>query len=176
MHTFFINTSDKNVDEGKILFDINYENRALVALKCRIEDWPDKEKGYLACVEKMSEMMDMYDDMNKQFNLIIYVDLSAMRKEALKQHTMANAYKGYMEALSIVYCRVMRNTIINALECRSRSPREILIMFGTEEKRIYGADISSPYENDLVIEPLRLFIGLPPDEDIFKLHDDIVSR
>lgn len=78
--------------------------------------------------------MDMYDDMNKQFNLIIYVDLSAMRKEALKQHTMANAYKGYMEALSIVYCRVMRNTIINALECRSRSPREILIMFGTEEK------------------------------------------
>lgn len=48
-------------------------------------------------------------------------------------------------------------------------------MFGTEEKRIYGADISSPYENDLVIEPLRLFIGLPPDEDIFKLHDDIVS-
>lgn len=55
MHTFFINTSDKNVDEGKILFDINYENRALVALKCRIEDWPDKEKGYLACVEKMSE-------------------------------------------------------------------------------------------------------------------------
>ena len=76
MHTFFINTSDKNVDEGKILFDINYENRALVALKCRIEDWPDKEKGYLACVEKMSEMMDMYDDMNKQFNLIIYIDLS----------------------------------------------------------------------------------------------------
>ena len=63
MHTFFINTSDKNVDEGKILFDINYENRALVALKCRIEDWPDKEKGSLACVEKMSEMMDMYDDM-----------------------------------------------------------------------------------------------------------------
>ena len=82
MHTFFINTSDKNVDEGKILFDINYENRALVALKCRIEDWPDKEKGYLACVEKMSEMMDMYDDMNKQFNLIIYIDLSAMRKES----------------------------------------------------------------------------------------------
>ena len=73
MHTFFINTSDKNVDEGKILFDINYENRALVALKCRIEDWPDKEKGYLACVEKMSEMMDMYDDMNKRFNLIIYI-------------------------------------------------------------------------------------------------------
>ena len=175
MHTFFINTSDKNVDEGKILFDINYENRALVALKCRIEDWPDKEKGYLACVEKMSEMMDMYDDMNKQFNLIIYIDLSAMRKEALEQDTMANDYRGYMEALSIVYCRVMRNTIINALECRSRSPREILIMFGTEEKRIYGADISSPYENDLVIEPLRLFIGLPPDKDIFKLHDDIVS-
>lgn len=175
MHTFFINTSDKNVDEGKILFDINYENRALVALKCRIEDWPDKEKGYLACVEKMSEMMDMYDDMNKQFNLIIYIDLSAMRKEALEQDTMANDYRGYMEALSIVYCRVMRNTIINALECRSRSPREILIMFGTEEKRICGADISSPYENDLVIEPLRLFIGLPPDKDIFKLHDDIVS-
>lgn len=175
MHTFFINTSDKNVDEGKILFDINYENRTLVALKCRIEDWTDKEKGYLACVEKMSEMMDMYDDMNKQFNLIIYINLSAMRKEALEQDTMANDYRGYMEALSIVYCRVMRNTIINALECRSRSPREILIMFGTEEKRIYGADISSPYENDLVIEPLRLFIGLPPDKDIFKLHDDIVS-
>lgn len=96
MHTFFINTSDKNVDEGKILFDINYENRALVALKCRIEDWPDKEKGYLACVEKMSEMMDMYDDMNKRFNLIIYIDLSAMRKEALEQDTMANDYRGYM--------------------------------------------------------------------------------
>ena len=28
MHTFFINTSDKNVDEGKILFDINYEQSA----------------------------------------------------------------------------------------------------------------------------------------------------
>ena len=172
MHTFFINTSDKNVDEGKILFDINYDNRTLVAMKCRIEDWPDKQKGYLAYVEKMSEMMDMYD-MNGQFNLIIYIDLSTMQKEALEQDAMANSYKGYMEALSIVYCRIMRNTVINALECRSRSPKEILIMFGTEEQRIRGADISSPYENNLVIGPLRRLIGFPSDEELRELHDDM---
>ena len=76
MHTFFINTSKKNLEGYDVLFDIHYENRALVSLTCPMSDWYDPEKGYEACVAQMSDLIDGYVELNNAFNLILYIDLA----------------------------------------------------------------------------------------------------
>ena len=68
MHTFFINTSKRELDGYDILFDIHYENKALVSMECLMSDWHDSDKGYAACVRKMSEMIDSYAELNNAFN------------------------------------------------------------------------------------------------------------
>ena len=65
MHTFFINTSKKNLEGYDVLCDIHYENRALVSLTCPMSDWYDPEKGYEACVAQMSDLIDGYVDFDK---------------------------------------------------------------------------------------------------------------
>ena len=74
MHTFFINTSKKELNEYDVLFDIHYEKKTLVSMKCPMSDWSDGDKGYMACVKQMSDMIDGYVELNNAFNLIIYID------------------------------------------------------------------------------------------------------
>ena len=76
MHTFFINTSKKELNEYDVLFDIHYEKKTLVSMECPMSDWYDGDKGYMACVKQMSDMIDGYVELNNAFNLIIYIDLS----------------------------------------------------------------------------------------------------
>ena len=76
MHTFFINTSPKRVDQYGVLFDISYANRALVAIPCELENWFDEKQGYMRCVARMSRMIDCYDNLDNAYNLIIFFDLS----------------------------------------------------------------------------------------------------
>ena len=75
MHTFFINTSKKKLNEYEVLLDIHYENKTLVSMDCPLGEWFNEETGYLACVRQMGEMIEGYKELNNAFNLIVYIDL-----------------------------------------------------------------------------------------------------
>ena len=75
MHTFFINTSGRELENYSDIFEIQHETRRLVSLECALSEWDDPEKGFKACTRKMGELIDSYKDINNNFNLILYVDL-----------------------------------------------------------------------------------------------------
>lgn len=173
MHTFFINTSKRIIDRNDVLFDVSCENRTLIPLNCSIENWQDEQIGYSACVEEMNAILDMYDNVGSNFNLIIFIDLAAMKNVALNSRMYANEYASYMEMMRIMYCRLMRKTIIDSLTCSAREPKEILIMFGAEAQGMQGANISLTNAASLMSDPLHRLAGMPTSEEILKILQDI---
>ena len=45
MHTFFINTSGKELGNYSEILEIQHETRRLVSLECPLTEWNDEEKG-----------------------------------------------------------------------------------------------------------------------------------
>lgn len=169
MHTFFINTSAKEIDKYRVLFDIGYENRDLVPLRCSIDQWFDKDQGYLACADSMSEMIDMYDDLDNDFNLILFIDLSSVRcgSTHIKEgcHEAARS-----DALNMVFIRLVRKTLIDRLAQYERKPHEALIMFGTDKNgSMSKTSINKDYYDKIVEENLLRIIGIPDNDELLLL-------
>ena len=72
MHTFFINTSGKELESCHEIFEILHETRRLVSLDCSLADGENADCGYKACVRKMGELIDSYKDIDNNFNLILF--------------------------------------------------------------------------------------------------------
>lgn len=165
MHTFFINTSNKDLSDYDILFDIHYENRTLVSLNCHINDWFGKEKGYLACVKKMSSMIDGYVEINNAFNLILYVDLEqfeAFKIAVIGDNTDEDVNVAYIQTVKKLYKRLVADTVCKALVDSGRMPQNVLIMFGGESFR----DIASgDYLRESESAVLKL-LGMPDEETV----------
>ena len=136
MHTFFINTSKKNLTEYEVLFDIHYENKTLVSMDCPIADWYNEETGYLACVRKMGDMIEGYKELNNAFNLILYIDLpenkaySAIERDEFHD----KAREECCRAMHILFTHVISGSIVKALADSGRKPQNVLIMFGEEKE------------------------------------------
>ena len=139
MHTFFINTSGKELENYNIFFEVQHETRQLVSLECPMSKWQDKNVGYEACVNKMGEMIDSYKDITNSFNLILYVDLlpykdytSIPMDDQLKRCSC-------LEAMHAMLRHYIKDTIVKDLVDKGRTPNEVLIIF--EEN-------SSPQDHD----------------------------
>lgn len=168
MHTFFINTSKKELNEYKILFDIHHENKTLVSMDCPMADWYDGDKGYVACVKRMGDMIDGYVELNNAFNLIIYVDLSeneaysSIQRDAFHD----NDRDACCRAMHVLFTHVISESVVAELVNSGRRPQNVLIMFG-EEKRFSDFYVAP---NDAgrpqIMKKLFGFIGLPEDDVI----------
>ena len=71
MHTFFINTSGKDLGNYKELLEVQQEIRQLVWLDCPLQSWLDPDTGVEECVRHMGEMIDSYGELSNRFNLIV---------------------------------------------------------------------------------------------------------
>ena len=125
MHTFFINTSDREI------MDIEITNRKLIMLNYSLKEWKDTKKGYIACAEKISELIDNHKDINNDFNLVIYADLTAIKLYNSLEPNIDNHLK--REACLFAFYSVLKHyigdTLIKRLKDLAREPVETVIIF-----------------------------------------------
>ncbi len=175
MHTFFVNTSKKSLDDYEILFDIHYENRVLVSMNYAIGQWYDKEQGYLDCVRKMSDMIDGYVELNNQFNLIIYIDLSENKAYSSIQRDAFHDKErdACLRAMHTLFTHVVHETIVQELVNSGRKPQNVLIMFGEDKKfadfRVAANDPAAA----AIMKNLFGFIGLPTQNVVEALAKEV---
>ena len=177
MHTFFINTSKKVLNEYDVLFDIHYENKTLVSMNCPMSDWYNSDKGYVACVKQMSDMIDGYVELNNAFNLIIYIDLSenkaysSIKRDAFHDKDREECCR----ALHILFTHVVSESILDELINSGRKPQNVLIMFG-EEKRFTDFKVAAnDADRQAIMDNLFGFMGLPQYDVVESTAKDIAN-
>jgi len=185
MHTFFINTSKKTLDDYEILTDIYRENQNLVAITCPIGEWHDPNKGYVECARVMGEMIDGYVEINNEYNLILYIDLAEIDTcpPIQRNENYETERTAHVEALRRIYSHMMSATIIAALNEAGRTPKNVLIMFGRdkifvreddEEKTADQLHEEKTNDAEVRLAQIRLF-GLADIEKITKAVEGIVT-
>lgn len=163
MHTFFINTSKRELNEYDVLFDIHYESKTLLAMECLMSDWYDKDKGYIACVKQMSDMIDGYVEINNAFNLIVYIDLteikvySSIQRDAFHDKERDECCR----AMHVLFTHVVSESIVKELVDSGRRPQNVLIMFGEEKKFTDFFVASNDPGRSGVMKRVFDLIGLP---------------
>ena len=135
MHTFFINTSDRDFMSDREIMDIEITNRKLIMLNYSLKEWQDSKKGYRACAEKISELIDNHKDINNDFNLVVYADLTAIELYNSLEPNIDNHLK--REACLFAFYSVLKHyisdTLIKRLKDLAREPVETVIIFEENE-------------------------------------------
>lgn len=168
MHTFFINTSGKELENYSDIFEIQHETRRLVSLECPLAEWSDNEKGYKACAHKMGEMIDNYKDMNNEFNLILYIDLLTINEYTSIPVNRHRERYACLKALHSITKQYMKNTLINEMYELGRVPKEILLIF-EENSAPKDKDEKTEDGKNLIRSYVRLTLGLPDAHEIDRI-------
>lgn len=165
MHTFFINTSKKQLNAYDVLFDIHYENKTFVSMNCLISDWYDKDNGYVSCVNRMSDMIDGYIELNNDFNLILYIDLpeNEVYSSISKSEFSDRDREECSRAMHVLFSHLIHETIVRELISSGRRPQNVLIMFGEEKK--FAKQAIEPRDEG-IRERIFSFLGIPNMETV----------
>lgn len=165
MHTFFINTSGKELENYSDIFEIQHETRRLVSLDCPLDKWEDKDEGYKDCVRKMGELIDSYKDINNDFILILYIDLLSYEEYTsipVNEHRKRHAC---LKTLRMLLKHYIRHSLLNEMVECGRAPKEFLLIF-EENKAPEDKDETSEDGKRLIRSYVRDFLGIPSDDDI----------
>ena len=191
MHTVFINTSNYSFDERIDLLDIERENGRFVALDCPLGSWMKIEEAaestdsfgsknsdfkageqYKLCAHRIGEMIDSYENLYNDYNLIVYVDLLEIEKYA--ELFRVGADLSLMQKTAAY--TVMRNAITHfiystlgqELEILGRVPSESMILF--EQNKIVEASGDGTQLNIEKTKYMLSLLGLPDKEKLAQLH------
>ncbi len=165
MHTFFINTSGKELENYSEIFEIQRETRRLVSLECPLTDWNSQETGYKALIHKMGDLIDNYKDINNDFNLILYIDLLSYEEyTAIPMSKHRERYACLKALRSILRCYIS-STLVEELKEFGRTPQEVLLIF--EENQLpEDEDDTTEDGKNLIRSYTRAFLGLPTDSEV----------
>lgn len=170
MHTYFIDTTDHGIDNYSGLLDIDIETRKLFLLSCPIEQWGEKSPALDACVEKIISIIDIYEETDKEFNIVLYADLLAIRKfrKIPLQQGNASARAVCAEALRTLFRYYVERTLINRLRRLDCEPAQTMIVFdeGPRENITISKDEQHYRE---VSEHIKNLLSLPEDEKVVAL-------
>ena len=175
MHTFFINTSQKSISDYDVLFDIHRETKSIITMDCLMSEWYDKEKGYVSCINHMSDMIDGHVELNNAFNLIIYIDLSETKAySSIKRDSFHDKIREeYCRALHIIFTHVVSESIVKDLSESGRKPQSVLIMFG-EEKKFTDFNVpANESSRQAVMKTLFSLMGLPEHDTIERIAKSV---
>ena len=169
MHTFFINTSDRDFMSDREIMDIEITNRKLIMLNYSLKEWKDTKKGYNACAEKISELIDNHKDINNDFNIVIYADLTAIKLYNSLEPNIDNHLK--REACLFAFYSVLKHyisdTLIKRLKDLVREPVETVIIFEENQKPREHLKLDDWKHQKILEEYMAKVIGFP-DEETFK--------
>ena len=174
MHTFFVNTTGKELENYSDIFEIQHETRRLVSLDCPLTEWNNEDKGYKACVRKMGELIDSYKNINNDFNLIIYADL--LSYEVYTSIPMNKHRERYacLKALRSVLKHYINSTIVGELNECGRMPQEVLLIFEENQPPKDGDETTEDGKN-LIRSYTRCILGLPAESEIDKIVYNTVT-
>lgn len=162
MHTFFINTSGKELENYSDIFEIQHETRRLVSLECPLTEWNNEKKGYEACVCKMGELIDNYKDINNDFNLIFYIDLLSCEKYTSIPMNKHRERYACLVALHSILKHYIKGTFVKKMNECGRVPHEVLLIF--EENQLpEDGDKTTEDGKKLIRTYARAFLGLPDE-------------
>ena len=168
MHTFFINTSDRDFMSDKEIMDIEITNRKLLFLNYYLKDWQDSKKGYIACADKISELIDNHKDINNDFNIVIYVDLTAIEMYNSLEPGIDNHLK--REACLFAFYSVLKHyiddTLIKRLSDFARVPVETVIIFEENKKPEDHLKLDDERHRKMLEDYIAKVIGFP-ESDVF---------
>ncbi len=168
MHTFFVNTSEKELENYSDLLEIRHEMRELVSVDCPTAKWYDETYGYKSCAQKMGEIIDSYKDTSNDFNIIVYVDLlSYNRYTAISVNKHRERY-ACLKALRCLLKHYINSTLIDELYNNGRPPKEVLIIFEENQPPSDKDEFTEDGKN-MIRRYTREFLGLPPSEELDKI-------
>ena len=168
MHTFFINTSARDLKDYADIFEVQLETRRFIPLHYAIDQWCDQEAGYEACVRKMSELIDSYKDINNDFNVIIYVDLISYERYASIATDKHRHRYACLKALRAVLKRYIKDTLIRKLDDCGRMPQEVLLIF-EENPKPKDCDEHTEDGKQMIRNYTKEFLGLPSENELEQL-------
>ena len=155
MHTFFVNTSEHELTKYPEVFEVMEETHRLVSLNCPLAKWKDENLGFKACVNRMGELIDSYEDINNGFNLIVYIDLFTFETKDLFPQDLQEKHRerfACLTALRSMLRHYIDSTLVKELrEVRGSEPQQILILFD-EHVKPDDEDRNSPDGKRLIYE------------------------
>ncbi len=165
MHTFFLNTSGQQIDNVSDLLEIELENKKLVILDCPFDTWDSREDGFRSCAVRMGNLIDDYEELSGEYQLVIYVDLiSDQTYSAIPQvGTRGQEICSCLEALHAYYEDLICDTLLNELEDAGRLPLRTVILFEENLNPNRQVDRNDAVKNG-IREYCRGFLGLPSEE------------
>lgn len=173
MHTFFINTSGKELENYEGFFEVQHETRQLVSLECPILKWKDEDVGYEACVRKMGELIDSYKDITNTFNLILYIDLLPYKEyTSISMDSHLERYACLL-AMRTMLKHYVNATLLKKLSDNGRVPQEVLIIF-EENSMPKDKDDTTEKGKKRIRSYVKKFFGLEDaDNQIANILDAI---
>lgn len=169
MHTFFINTSDRDLMSDKEIMDIEITSRHLLLLNYSLKEWKDTKNGYIACADKISELIDNYRDINNDFNLVIYVDLTEIELYNSLIPNIDNHLK--REACLFAFYSVIKHyihdTLIKRLNDFAREPVETVIIFEENDRPKAHLNSNDPEHKKILEDYIAKVTGFP-DKETFR--------
>jgi hypothetical protein len=165
MHTFFINTTGRDLENYADILEIQHETRQLISLNCPITKWQDPDAGFKACVRNMGELIDNYKEIDNHFNIIVLVDmLSYAQYTGIPMDKHQERY-ACLKAMHTVLVHYIRRTIVSELENCDRMPQETLVIF-EENQPPKDGDESTEYGKKLIRTNLKECLGLTQEEKL----------
>lgn len=121
MHTVFINTTKNKIDGRIDLLKTEKDLKKLMYVDCPLENWFDEKCGYKEVTRGIAQLIDTYNDINNDYNLIIYVDLVEFF-EVMKLSADDRENPLLPDCCKAVLSNLITSTILARLESEGRSP------------------------------------------------------
>lgn len=167
MHTFFINTSERDILSDKGIMDIEEVNRELIILNCPLKTWTDQTTGYVGCADRIGELIDNYREINNEFNLVIYIDLlSVPEYKSVFKKADETCKKACHYAYYSVISNLMKKTLIRELNIHARQPIEMIFIFEENDTEKTTLRIDNADDKEMLISEIAKTIGFPSSEQL----------
>ena len=167
MHTFFINTSDKDILSDRNILDIEEINKDLILLDYPLKKWKEEDWGYHDCANKIGELIDNYKEINNDFDIVIYVDLMTIPMySSVLLCNDDNKKTACHFAFYSVICNYIRKTLITELNDHARVPLEVIVIMEEAQRKKVTFDINVIDNRKLLTEMIGRVIGFPSDEEL----------
>lgn len=173
MHTVFINTTNHPVGDRIDVLKYEKKFKKLLYVKCPLTVWNDEYKGFKGALKTIAEYIDTYNDVDNDFNLIVYADLIEISE--YMQLSLSDAEPVAQQAIYDTYrdmvLRLFASTIVRELNEAGRSPADKMLLLLEQPqikqvgygKEMHGAELSQ-YEKARLDAVLSLLSILPMEE------------
>lgn len=175
MQTFFVNTSKRRIENNNCMMDIYTENKKFIQMKCPLELWFDKEKGFEQCVSDINEMINNFAELTNNFDLLIYIDLTSFKHYSdvsVGNHLKKDAC---LKALRSILKKMIKETIFAMLNEYHRTPKETVIIFEENAKPKDHIRPENSEENRELLEMIRTLVGIPEMGELVQQISTAVS-